>query len=314
MMNEPNNNIHSEWLYFTLLENASDVITLLNENLEQEYVNENQVKLLGFTKPELMQRPFIDFVHPDHISTFKKMLYEDPAKKEFSGEFKIKRKNEEFVWLDIKGKVLLDYEKKRNYLLFSRDISDKKRIEVNLKNSEKAFKSLINNLSETVIRINNDGRISYASPQVVDLIGFYPSEMQECNFFDIVFIKDQERLRRHINECFDDNQKLISEFKLRNNDGSYRNVSAMGIIIDDLMEDGDKSLKMTLLLKDITKELEKEYLKQEIYTKTSALNIELERKIRERTKELENTLNALKHSEKRLKSILDNTPAIIYLK
>ncbi|MBD3186414.1 PAS domain S-box protein, partial [Candidatus Bathyarchaeota archaeon] len=57
----------SEARYRIMLENASDLVSLLDEKMNHEFVNENQLNLLGYRKEEMIGKSAIDFVHPEDL-------------------------------------------------------------------------------------------------------------------------------------------------------------------------------------------------------------------------------------------------------
>lgn len=89
----------SEEKFRSLVENLNEIVYVLNEKAEIEYVSPNMKVLGGYTKSEVMNRLFMDFVHPEdkaqRFSEFKRVL---------SGEFKATeyrflKKNGESFWV-----------------------------------------------------------------------------------------------------------------------------------------------------------------------------------------------------------------------
>src|SRR5271157_134024 len=146
-LKEMQNKFHEmEERYRIMLENASDVISLLDENMKIEYINENEAKLLGFEKQELIGKSALAFdrIHPDDlaiaIETFKKGF----ELGEGSGEFRISHKDGHYIWFDMKGKTFVDKDGKKWALLISRDISESKKMKEELMQFNQELEQRVN--------------------------------------------------------------------------------------------------------------------------------------------------------------------------
>ena len=199
---------------------------------------------------------------------------------------------------EVLHKIKESLEKKR--LEKEHQQKDKKLME-----SEKKFRGLVNNLSETILKLKQDGTVDYASPQVFELTGQYPTEFIGENIFDYIHPEYIQRVQTNFKDSFSNKRKLISEFKVMNSDGKYRVASVTGVVAID--EHNDQPSSMNLIMRDITKQLAAEEERRKLYRQISKLNVELEEKIEERTKEL-------RESEQKIRDILDNSPAVFYLK
>ncbi|MHA1681199.1 MAG: PAS domain S-box protein [Promethearchaeota archaeon] len=192
---------------------------------------------------------------------------------------------------------------------------EKRRLLKEIEESEKKYKNLVKNLSEAIIKIDGSGKILFSSPQVFEVTGLYPNEIVGKNLYDFINPSDIEIVRGDILDSFTTDRKLITEFRIKHADGRLRTTSVTGVGVEEISDESFEKIKtMNCILRDITKELESERERNRLYQKISSMNSELEEKIRQRTKELEDTLIALKESQSRFEAILENSPTAIYLK
>ncbi|HME50869.1 MAG TPA: PAS domain S-box protein [Candidatus Lokiarchaeia archaeon] len=193
---------------------------------------------------------------------------------------------------------------------------DKKRIRKELAESEKRYRTLITNLSDSVIRLSLTGDVLLANPQIFDVTGNYPKEIIGTNLFTMIHPDDLDRVKREIEGAYASKQRMITEFRMVRTNGGYSVVAVKGVIIEDisLPDEDPEKITMNCIMRDITKELAAEEERKRLYDEISVLNQELEGKIEKRTNELEETLKALKQSESHLNAILDNLPAVVYMK
>jgi PAS domain S-box-containing protein len=65
----------------------------------------------------------------------------------------------------------------QEYLAIVRDISERKMVEVGLRQSEIRFKNLVESLSDLVWEIDAEGKFTYISPALEKLLGYQPEEL-----------------------------------------------------------------------------------------------------------------------------------------
>jgi PAS domain S-box-containing protein len=143
----------SEYRYRIMMENASDMVTLLDANMRHEYINENELKLLGYQKNELIGKSALDLVHKDDLSSGIEKFMNGLMLGEGSGEFRIRHKDGHYIWFDMKGRTIIDKDGNKKGLLFSRDITEMKRMKDELlsinKDLEQRVEKRTRDLKET---------------------------------------------------------------------------------------------------------------------------------------------------------------------
>jgi PAS domain S-box-containing protein len=77
---------------------------------------------------------------------------------------------------------------------FSEEITEHKKAEDALKESQKRYQNLIETTADFIYELDNQGRYTYCSPQMEKLWGFKPEEMIGKTPFDRMPKKDKERI------------------------------------------------------------------------------------------------------------------------
>jgi PAS domain S-box-containing protein len=72
--------------------------------------------------------------------------------------------------------------------------TEHKHIEEALRRSEEKYRDLVENINDIIYSIDENGQITYISPAVKYLSGYYPSELIGKNFRDLVFKDDLQPL------------------------------------------------------------------------------------------------------------------------
>ncbi|MDO9533257.1 MAG: PAS domain S-box protein [Deltaproteobacteria bacterium] len=81
------------------------------------------------------------------------------------------------------------------FLHYAFDISDRKRVEAALKESEKRFRDIADNTQQWVWEVDPQGRYTYASPVVEKLLGYKPEEILGKHFYDLFPYDEREELK-----------------------------------------------------------------------------------------------------------------------
>jgi len=131
----------SEEKYRLITESANDLVCVINDKLELEYINEDaQKRITGYSYKDTINQSVIKLIHPDDhdkfILQFRKVLETG----EGIVEGRIKHKDGHYVWMEANGKLIKDKDKKPKILIIVRDITDRIIVEQKLKKSEELYR------------------------------------------------------------------------------------------------------------------------------------------------------------------------------
>ncbi len=140
----------SEEKYRLITENVNDLICLLNERVRYEYINEqSHLKILGYTKEDLLGTSILNLVHPDDVEVGLKQLR--GGKTEGRGEFRVRHKDGHYLWIEVKGQVFYDKDNKMKGILISRDVTERKKAEQKIREADEELKELNKELERKVL-------------------------------------------------------------------------------------------------------------------------------------------------------------------
>jgi len=107
-----------------LVQEASDIITILNHNAEIIFASASAEKLLGYTSQEYLEKKVFDFIHPDDLETILGKFAEiDHQKQVKTPPFRFRTKSGEFRWLQSMARDLQDDPAIRGIVVNSKDIT-----------------------------------------------------------------------------------------------------------------------------------------------------------------------------------------------
>jgi len=176
----------SEQKYRLITEQSNDLIRVLNEKFELEYVNELSLKnLLGYTKQELLGKNSIILNHHDDYKKVRRFMLKVFKYGENMHETRIRHKNGKWVWFENKAKMFTDEQGNQKYLYISRDITERKKAEKALKESEEKYRSLYKNSPNAVVLTNERGLILDINSSAERILGYKRGEIIGRNYLEL---------------------------------------------------------------------------------------------------------------------------------
>jgi PAS domain S-box-containing protein len=159
-----------------LLENASEVITIYEEDETIRYISPSVEGILGYGQKELIGKSDFDKVHPDYkdvyISLFARMK-ENPDEK-VTVQFEYKTKDNQYIWIEATGTNFMSNTAIHGYILNARDITERRRAEQEQRMRSK-MQALSENSPDLITRLEDES-ISYINPVIESYTGKAPND------------------------------------------------------------------------------------------------------------------------------------------
>ncbi len=93
-----------------------------------------------------------------------------------------------------------EYNGKEYHCSFARDITERKRAEEALRESEERYRNLVESISDVVYAIDSNGVLTYISPIVKNTLGYEPDELIGRQFLEFVHKEDHDLLMGRFSE------------------------------------------------------------------------------------------------------------------
>jgi PAS domain S-box-containing protein len=186
------------------------------------FINGSGCEILGYSRKEILGRPFTDFIAPEDLSRSIQTSINVMAGK-FMGdnEFTIVKKDGARMPSFIQS---MPYKDDLGELLGLRgiliDITRRKSVEAELRESEQKYRTLVNNLPLGVQRsvFGGNGRFIEVNKAMEEIHGYSREELQSMNIADLfVNSEDQQEFERELRQH---KKPIKREFKIRKKDGS----------------------------------------------------------------------------------------------
>jgi PAS domain S-box-containing protein len=176
----------SEEGYRDLFENANDLIQSVAPDGSIQYVNRAWRETLGYSEEEISNLSLFDVIHPDSLAHCMEMF-----QRVMAGEV-LDRVEATFVSKDgravaVEGSVSCRFEGGDPVATrgIFRDVTERKRMEEELKASEEKFRAISASAQDAIIMIDNEGYISFWNEAAGKILGYSHSEAlgQELHTF-----------------------------------------------------------------------------------------------------------------------------------
>ena len=187
----------SERSYTRLFDSVSEAIYILDENGIFTDINTGALIMYGYDREELIGKT------PEYVSAPGKNDLESVAvslEKAFNGEkqqfeFWGKRKNGDEFLKDVRlypG----NYFNKKVVIAIANDITEKKKAETLLRESEKRYKLIAENTADSIAVFDLKLNYTYVSPSVTKLLGYTAEELRKIGFAKIVSQEDLGEMQK----------------------------------------------------------------------------------------------------------------------
>jgi PAS domain S-box-containing protein len=165
-----------------LLENASEVITIYEEDETIRYISPSVEPILGYSQEEMIGTKDSDYVLADYhevIADMFKQLLDNPYQ-QVTIQYEYRNKDNSSVWLESTGTNFMSNPAIHGIIVNSTDITERRRAEQEQRMRSK-MQALSENSLDLITRLEKDGPISYVNPIIEQMTGKAPSEFLNKN-------------------------------------------------------------------------------------------------------------------------------------
>jgi PAS domain S-box-containing protein len=176
----------SEEKYRFLVENTTDVLWQMSPDFKFTYSSPVDERQRGYKPEEVVGKSIFDFMTPESKAEVLR-LAEERQQRLRSGEkvgtytYEIEqvRKDGRRIWTEVISQPVYDeFENLKFFQGVTRDITERKRAEENLRASEQRFRTLFEMMAQGVVYQDAAGAIISANPAAEDILGLSLDQLQ----------------------------------------------------------------------------------------------------------------------------------------
>jgi PAS domain S-box-containing protein len=162
-------------------------------------------------------------VHPDDLeyarASFKQIVHTGGGEKR---EYRIVRPDGSVRWVSDRGFAIKD----ENGLVvriagIAEDITERKRAEVALRESEERFRELAELMPETIFEVNLKGRLTFVNRNAYNYFGYTQADLKRgLTSFDMILPADRDRAKENVAKILSGERTGINEYTAIRKDGT----------------------------------------------------------------------------------------------
>ncbi len=261
----------SDIKYRDLFENANDAIFTCDAEGYITTANNATVRISGRnTKDEVIGTHFSDWVTPESLQQAL-----NNTKKYFSGEnvkqpviYEFIWKNGEHRWAEIRSRIIKEGDKAIALHCIARDITEKRKLEQELKESEAKYRELFENAQDIMYVLDIEGNFLNMNQIGLQILGCSKDDVIGSNISkwltpeSLKIAREHQKKRLAGDELV--NQTDIIEFVCKNGEHRWAEIKSRAI------GDGDDPIEIHGIARDIT---ENKRLKKELKESNKQLKL-----------------------------------------
>jgi PAS domain S-box-containing protein len=171
---------------YALLENASEVISIYDENAIVTYESPSSKNILGYDPDYIIGKTayekFDDNSRSKFQEVFKQLVQQPDAPVTF--EYQFRKSNEEVLWLEASGRNLLSNAAIQGIIFNTRDITVRK-IAEKAQRMQGEMQALSENSLDAILRLSPDGKFFYVNPVAEKVTGVKKDDLLQKQIDDV---------------------------------------------------------------------------------------------------------------------------------
>ncbi|MGD8471973.1 MAG: PAS domain S-box protein, partial [Desulfobacteraceae bacterium] len=218
----------SEKNYRALVENMQALICRFLPNGTLSFVNSAYCQYFKKTREELVGKNFFQFIPEKEQETvrihFKSLTQENPV---VSYEHQVLAPDGTIRWQHWTDRAIFDNSGMvQQYQSIGLDITESKKTELALRESEERFRELAELMPETIFEVDLEGRLTFVNRNAYNYFGYTQADLKRgINSYDMIIPADRDRAKENVIKILNGEQTGTNEYTALRKDGTTFPVS-----------------------------------------------------------------------------------------
>ena len=173
----------------SLIENATDIIVVLDENGLFQYCSPSAERVLGYRLEDVVGRLTSELVHPDDLFTVMTVLrnsLQRPGISQPAIEYRVRHRSGCWRSFEAVATNLLNDPAIQGVVVNCHDITDRKQVEEALRSANRQIGNILESIADAFISIDRDWRFTYLNHRASQLFKVTAEQVLQQNFWDVV--------------------------------------------------------------------------------------------------------------------------------
>lgn len=200
-------------------------------------VNDRLCAIVGYSRQEMLQMTFQDITYPDDLEADLDRMHQVLSGEitTYSREKRYIRKDRALVWINLTVSLVRSATgEPRHFIAVVEDITERKRTEKALRESEERLRRILEANSEGFWDWNIQTGEAYFSPHYSGMLGYTPEEFATSykSWKTLVHPDDFERVNQAHMDHFNKHQDFCVELRMRKKSGDWCWILSRGTVVE----------------------------------------------------------------------------------
>jgi len=204
--------------------NATDLLFILGGDGKVSWISSSVSRLLGYEIPEMIGRPFREFVHVEDAAAIvgAGMALGD-GETSNPVVHRVRHKDGSWRSFEATARNMVGDQFVEGFVISSRDITDRVVAEEALRESEGRFRLMAENSTDMISSHDPNGVYRYVSPASMLLLGRPPEEIVGLTPYDLAHPDDVADMTAAHQSAFEAGNDIVTiDYRMQHADGSWR--------------------------------------------------------------------------------------------
>jgi PAS domain S-box-containing protein len=186
----------SEEKYRTMIEHSNDMIWKLDEQGNFTYYNKRAEEISGYNLREWLGKSFAPLLHPEDLPAIQKVFLETMKGNPQQYEVRVYRKDRSIFVLSVNTVPLFKSGKVVGTVSFGRDITEQKRAQEALQESEEKYRTMIEHSNDMIWTLDLEGNFTYVNKRAEQISGHKLDDGFGKHFATLIPPEDLPRIQK----------------------------------------------------------------------------------------------------------------------
>jgi len=225
----------SEERYRAMVEDQTEMVSRFLPDGTLTFVNETMCRYLGKSREELIGRSFFPFIPTEDRVVVQRSIAALNRETPFATlEHPVLMPDGREVWQQWTNRAIIDdLGQIIEFHGVGRDITERKRAEEALQESEKLHASILDAMPDMVYELSLDGHLLYANQATAEILGYAPAELPRLTLEHLLDEEGLQKAFRTIGEMVEKGQPSRTEhYQLRTAQGNLVPIETHAILVE----------------------------------------------------------------------------------
>ncbi|HPJ38359.1 MAG TPA: PAS domain S-box protein [Spirochaetota bacterium] len=229
----------SEESFRQITDNMMDLVAIVDREGVFKYVSPSYRSELGYYRNDLMEQDAFAIIHQDDREKAFAMFIKGIADKTPGRmEMRIRHADGNNLWYDCHANIVFDkYSEVERAVVISRNISDRKKSEEALRQSEMRYRTILESIEDGYFEASIEGSIMFYNDSFMKMLGYSRMELDGMNYRQLMDESNARKVYEVFNGLYKNRTATTAfDWELHSKNGDKKTVEASVSLIMDFGE------------------------------------------------------------------------------